>query len=291
MNSNYRLIKGYKDNTDLRKSFNDLAKSVYGFDFEDWYQNGYWNDNYIPYSILDKGKVVANVSVNPMQFFHGNKLHTYIQLGTVMTDKAYRNKGLIRRLIEEIEQDYKEKTEGYFLFANDSVLEFYPKFGYKKATEYEYLKSVSNNTEMTAKRISMEEKENRSRLERAINTSAVQSGMAMKENAALILFYATKFMKENVYEIESQSALVIAELNKGVLHLHNIFAPKEVEIDTITAAFGKEVTSVVLGFAPLSGEGYEVRENQEEDTTLFIKGTPLEEIERERLRIPALSHT
>lgn len=125
MNDNYKLIKAYQNNDVIRGSFNDLAQSVYGLDFEDWYQNGYWSDNYIPYSILDDDRVVANVSVNPMKFLNNGKVMNFIQLGTVMSCKSNRNQGLIRQLINEVERDYENKVDGYFLFANESVLEFF----------------------------------------------------------------------------------------------------------------------------------------------------------------------
>ncbi len=51
------FIKDYAANDLLRKSLNELAVKTFGLDFEDWYQNGYWGDNYIPYSFLDSRQV------------------------------------------------------------------------------------------------------------------------------------------------------------------------------------------------------------------------------------------
>ena len=39
------VIKNYKDNDALRKSFNELAMKTFDISFEDWYQNGYWGEN------------------------------------------------------------------------------------------------------------------------------------------------------------------------------------------------------------------------------------------------------
>lgn len=58
------VIKNYRNNNELRHSFNELAGKTFGLNFEDWYQNGFWGDNYNPYSVVKDGKVVANVSVN-----------------------------------------------------------------------------------------------------------------------------------------------------------------------------------------------------------------------------------
>ena len=104
--SSIEILKDYRENAELRHSFNELAKKTFGLNFEDWYQNGYWTDKYNPHSI---------------------------QLGTVMTDEAYRNRGLIRLIMEDIEKEYADKADGMYLFANDSVLSFYPKFGFVAA--------------------------------------------------------------------------------------------------------------------------------------------------------------
>ena len=58
------IIKDYRDHMGLRHSFNELAGRTFGLDFENWYQNGFWGDAYNPYSVVENGRVVANVSVN-----------------------------------------------------------------------------------------------------------------------------------------------------------------------------------------------------------------------------------
>ena len=41
------FVKDYKKDDGLRQSFDALAKKTFGISFEDWYQNGCWDDNYI----------------------------------------------------------------------------------------------------------------------------------------------------------------------------------------------------------------------------------------------------
>jgi hypothetical protein len=48
----YELIYDYKDNHDLRKSFNELSKEVFDIDFELFYISGAWNDRYACFSSL-----------------------------------------------------------------------------------------------------------------------------------------------------------------------------------------------------------------------------------------------
>lgn len=97
-----RIVKNYRNNDKLRESLNRLTEKTFGFNFEDWYKNGFWNDKYIPYSIVEDESVVANVSVNIIDINDHGVLKYYIQLGTVMTDENYRNRGYIRTLINDI---------------------------------------------------------------------------------------------------------------------------------------------------------------------------------------------
>lgn len=285
----YFIQKNCRDNAILRKSFNALAQKTFGLNFEEWYQNGYWGENYIPYSITDGKSILSNVSVNPMTFDdHGIKRH-YIQLGTVMTEEAHRHQGLCRLLMEEIFRDFSD-TDGIYLFANDSVLDFYPKFGFRKAKEYQYTKSVNNADEASAIPVPMTTKAERMILEQAIQNSVSCSAFEMKSNVGLIMFYITCFMRDCVYYIPSQNAYAIGEIEEAVLTLHCILSAKPVHLDEIIRAFGRNIRTVVLGFTPIDKEGYTKSELQEEDTTLFVKGAAFDSFEQEEKMFPLLSH-
>lgn len=291
MEKNYKFLKAYQDNDVIRKSFNGLARTIFGLDFEDWYQNGYWKNKYIPYSFLDGDRVIANVSVSPMKFIHNGTVRNYIQLGTVMTSESHRNQGLIRELIREIEWDFMDKVDGYFLFANDQVLNFYTKFGYQSEKEYSWSKEMNIYTEMTAQNVPMGGMEDWKCFEKFMESSNVQSSLWMQENVELIMFYTTSFLSKNVYMVESQNAFVIAEVQNGVLFLHQIFSPQKIYINEIASAFGKDVKKVILGFSPLETEDFKLEEITEQDTTLFVKGSLTGTIEKFHQRIPTLSHT
>lgn len=290
MNKDYSIVKNYREDNNLRNSFNKLAENTYGITFEPWYQNGYWTEKYIPYSIVNKEEVVANISVNPMKFIEKGSVKHYIQLGTVMTDKAYRNQGLSRNLMEIILNDYKDKVDGFYLFANDSVLEFYPKFGFNKSNEYQYVKTVDNKGKMKATKILMENKRDWDVLESAIKKSIIHSEFEMVHNPELILFHITNFMKDCVYYIESLDAYVIVEIEGEELFIHNVFGENETDIDSIVNSFGNSIKKVTLGFTPIHANGFEVMEHREEDTTLFVMGKNFDLFTDKQIMFPTLSH-
>ena len=62
------LISNYMTDDSSRKMLNELTQKTFGFDFEGWVTQGYFEGDYIPYSFVHEGKIVSNVSANRMQF-------------------------------------------------------------------------------------------------------------------------------------------------------------------------------------------------------------------------------
>ncbi|MBQ9887207.1 MAG: GNAT family N-acetyltransferase [Lachnospiraceae bacterium] len=287
--NNYKLIKNYRENDELRLSLNGLAKKTFGLDFEGWYRNGYWKDNYNPYSIVVDGRVVSNVSVNTIDIVWDGEVKHFIQLGTVMTDEAYRNKGLMKIIMKEIENDYKG-VDGMYLYANDSVLNFYPKFGFKQSSEYKYSKSVEITKQRSMKQVPMADRQAWDKLVKIINKSVPCGRFEMTGNSGLIMFYITNFMQECVFYDKALDVYVIAEPEDENLLIHNVFSEKPVKLDKVIEAFGSEIKHVELGFTPYDCEDYDCELINEEDTTFFVKGKLLEGFENAKLMFPTLSH-
>lgn len=286
----YELIKNYRNNDELRKSFNELAGKIFGLNFEDWYQNGFWGENYIPYSIVEDGKVISNVSVNQTDMLLDGEVKHFLQLGTVMTDEAYRNQGLSRKIMDEIEKDYNGKVDGIYLFGNDGVLTFYPKFGFEQSTEYIYSKQVSNSGNCQLEKVIMDNPIAWKQLENVMDNNVFRGRFDMVNNNALIMFYVTKFMQECVYYHKETETYVIAEIEGEDAFIHNVFSKKLEDLNAVIELFGADIGNVTLGFVPKETEKYHVTEYHEEDCTFFIKGEVMSVVADEKLRIPSLAH-
>lgn len=109
----YKLVKQLKDDNTLRKSFIDLAIKTFDLSFDAWYQQGYWSESYIPYAFVDKNNVIANASANIIDLVWQGQPRRYIQIGTVMTNIDYRNKGLAGQLIQHILDDWRDKADAF----------------------------------------------------------------------------------------------------------------------------------------------------------------------------------
>lgn len=301
-----KFTTAVREDAALRKSFNELTRKTFGFDFEGWYQSRHWGDMYIPHVLVDGGKVVSNVSVNLMQFNVGGTIKNYIQLGTVMTDTECRGQGLNREIMERILEEYAGKVDGIYLFGNDDVLNYYPKFGFKPAKEYEYYLPCNQDENLHTQskaqvpyeviKVDMSDEAQSEKLYDMIRVCACQSGpnandaLYMNENQGLYQFWLAAGFGDQVYYLPEAESYVFADLQEDILYVNQIFGSDKVNLERLVNSFGSDVTEAVFGFTPVQKENLQMREHKEEDTTLFILGEDLERIERDKMMFPVLSH-
>lgn len=198
--------------------------------------------------------MAANVSVNRTDLLVGGQRKRIYQLGTVMTEESCRNRGLIRVIMAEVEKDTAD-ADGVYLFGNDSVVEFYPKFGFRKGKECLYTKSVKQQTSSGMVNVPMKLAADWKILQKAMEENTYHTGCDMVGNPELIFFYVSQFMQENVYYSEKLGAWAIAEIEDGNLMLQNVFSKNEISLEDVIGAFGSEITGVTLGFAPADKSG------------------------------------
>lgn len=298
MNVQYKI--GVKEDDTLRESFNALTRKTFGFDFTGWYDAGHWGDWYIPHVMRCGDKVISNVSVNLMQFDVQGVTKNYLQLGTVMTDPEYGGRGVNRWIMEQILEEYAGKVDGIYLFGNDEVVNYYPRFGFKPAKEYEYFLQLDDQAAVIPYRIEAVDLNREEQAERlytliraySIDSSALNQndGLYMSENISLYQFWLAAGYGEQLYYLPETGNYVIAEADEAVLRLRQIFGKQQVDIACLAAAFGETISEVALGYTPANKGGFSVREHKEEDCTLFILGEDLRRIEQEKLMFPVLSH-
>lgn len=286
----YELVKQIRDNDILRQSFIKLAEKTFGLSFQNWYKNGFWTEKYIPYVIVEnREKVVANVSVNIIDTVWENTSKHYIQLGTVMTDPEYRNRGFSSQLIKVILSEWEDKCDAVYLFANSSVLNFYPKFGFVKATEYQYNFPFSA-MKGEFRKLEMNNTEDNFILKKYYERSNPFSVFPMDNNYGLLMFYCNSFMKEHIYYSKKYDAVCIAIKNEDILTCFDIFGSDNYSMEEIIFSIGfEDIKQVVLGFTPKEYRNY-CGTKIENDDTLFVLNSKENLFINNKLMFPLLSH-
>ncbi|WP_435622893.1 GNAT family N-acetyltransferase [Flagellimonas sp.] len=290
-NITYGFAKDFKHNQKIRASFNSLTEAVFDFSLENWYHDGLWGDYYIPYSLLHNDKIVSNVSISKIEFDIEGERKSGIQIGTVMTDEKYRNRGLNKYLMEKIMHEWKDSTDFVYLFANDSVLDFYPKFGFKVVEEYQHSKIVDKHSASSVwKKLNMEDPADVTFLMERIKNSNPIAKISMRSNVSLIMFYCNWFKKNSIYYIEELDAIAIADFENDTVYLDDIFSNNPVTIDNVVLSMSdKRIQRVILGFTPLNDEGFEKQLLKGTDTLFVLKDT-FEFFANKHWMFPVLSH-
>ncbi|MFE8699988.1 GNAT family N-acetyltransferase [Cytobacillus sp. FJAT-54145] len=278
MSSHFTFVKGYQDDKVLSESFIQLAKDTFAIDFTRWLEKGYWTSKYIPYSFVDGDKVIANVSVNLIGLMVDGKKKRGIQIGTVMTHKDYRNNGLSRKLMDHILDEYEGLYDVMYLFANQSVLEFYPKFGFHTVEETIFY--VDEEIPKTGDGHGIRKLNGENDLdlqfiyEFAKGRKSTSNIFGTTDTEELLLFYCLNVFSNEIYYLEKEEIIAIYQVTDSKeLHIYDIIAKEDVSIRRVLEKIGThEVQKVIFHFTvveddlPIEKEVY--KGNNE---VLFVK--------------------
>lgn len=288
----YELISNYKDNEIYLKSFNDLIEKTFGINFIEFKAKGAWDDNYINYSYLDNNKVIANVSINKMTIVHNNKQYPAIQIGTVATDPDYRNQGLSTKLINHVLDIYEDTYDYIYLFANESVLDFYPKFNFKRVNENTY--TIINSISEYKKEPLKLDYTNSNDLELvknfAANRLSISSYFGVVHNAHLLLFCFIVALSDAFYYLEDEDIIVVYEYEDTQLHVYDIIFTKTTSLNSIIKKITKPTTTKINLYFSIDEniEGLEIDTLTDTDDYLFIRSS--KQCNIKHLLFPAASH-
>lgn len=284
------LVHDYMRDPALRHALNDLTRQVFGFDFEDWVTRGYFQGDYIPWSLMDGDRMVCNVSANSMEFMQNGQSRRYIQLGTVMTHPDYRNKGLASALLRYVLSIYEPAWEGVYLFGNLDALDFYRKLGFSEMTEHiPVLKEKHLPLLGQAPAFRPLEKEEQAGYMDALRHAAVNAALEQINRFGLQLFYTGNF--DNVQYCPALDCYAVWEQEAGRLTLQSLVCRRPLSLEEVLPRLPR-ADSLALGFTPANhGELFDLTPyDGGDDYRLFYRGEILPSVAGEQLLFPALSH-
>lgn len=275
-----KFIKNYRDNDDLRGSFNKLAIESFGINFEPWYQKGFWNDNYMCYSFQLEGQIIANVSANKMKLKWDGKDYEAIQIGTVMTLPAFRKKGLAYRLLDMVVKEWENKVDFIYLFGNDSALNLYKQFDMKVFKEHRFFTSMpSIKNEGKIRKLDLNNEVDLKLMVEMANKRVAQSDtIGIEDDAHLIMFYCHEWLADDLYYIEEKETILVLEEEDEVLHLYDVISKEVQEISEILELIDiSKVEKVEIHFKPSKCKlPLEAIVLEKEDQTLLIRHQGIE---------------
>ena len=250
-------------NREYETLLNELITDVFGFSFASWHELNLWDERYESYSIIENGRMLSNICIFKTDLLINGKLIEAHQYGTVSTGKEYRGQGLSKMLMEYIHLKYPDVPA--FLFANPSVVDFYPRFGFRRIIESRQVIRKKINNECHGVKLSYTDERLRNRatfsnIADCVNTYPIQ------------MFHMMMECPDKIYYIEKFNAIVIAEQNETSLYIADIIAEREIDFDSLCEYLPfSNVDYVEFGFSPdrfgINGEWRKIN-----DDFMFVRG-------------------
>lgn len=208
-----------------------------------------------------------------------------------MTDPKFRGKGLSRWLMEYVMDKWKNNCDAIYLFSNDSVLDFYPKFGFVKVLEYEFKQSGKMPDRCKAQKLQMNDERNIQLVLEKYEQGNPFSALYMAENQGLFSFYCMGLMKENIYSSSQYDVIIVAANEEEKIRCCDIFGRTDAKLyDVLSVILSEGERELLLGFTPIHMDGFICQVHNEEDTTLFMYTAGASPFAFDRLMVPTISH-
>jgi len=269
-----QMFNGYNSDNDYKEMINKLMLNTFQFSFEKWHQLNVWDDSYECYSIIRNKEIIANVSVTKMELIVDSKKIEALQMGAVATKKEYRNQGLSKQIINHIFERYPDTP--IFLFANDEVLEFYPKFGFEMLYEkqpYIEFQSSSSTKKLSSLKISD------AKIDSYIKGRYGYSNIFDCTNAYTINWFHLVMQLENdIYEIPELDTMIIARKRGDILKIYDVVSKRNISFEDISKYLDfKDIRYIEFGFTPdWLNAPYNIKDHKSSSylhsSNLFIKG-------------------
>ena len=248
------FIKGeaVRLNPQLKKSFFKLANDTFGLDFEQWDEQGYWNDTYCPYVIEVGGEIVANVSTSSGTMILDGRQYKAVQIGTVMTNPKFQGKGLSRQLMEKVMEDHVS-AHIIYLFANKTVLDFYPKFGFETRIQSTFTvdKKDIEAIHTEVKKVNLDDKPTRNVFyETTVFRKPVSQKMSMVQNENIVMFHALTQYRDCIYYVPKFQAFAILNETAEYAELIDVISKEQVNVQEILGCLPIQSEKIRLRFTP-----------------------------------------
>ena len=270
------IIHNFRDDSRLREQFYNFIQVIFPWaDFRTWYELGFWSDKYIPYSIVEDNRIVANVSASRMEVIINGKARRGLQLGTVGTIPDYRGRGHSRLLMEYVLDRYRREVDTLYLFANESVTDFYTRFGFEQKQESIFRKRQTlSNSRFDAQVLSYEDENDRAIVKRLLATRCPLTERFGARNYDFVFYWHwINVFPDRLFYLENEDLLLITTEGNGLLRVYDVICEKPINLSGYLerALRADKIDTIEFCFPP-DVYRFEFDETVFDDSLLFVQG-------------------
>jgi len=278
--------------TDLHGAFLRSIQRIFPrLDFRPWYLRGGWTSAYEAHALAEDGEIVANVSVMRMRALLGGREVRGAQLGAVGCVPEMRGRGLMRTLLKRVLARLESEADLVWLYANDGVLHFYPRFGFRQVRESTFeLELALQPAFRPAPRLDLDDPRQRAAWADACSRSLPPTErFGARDYGAVALWHVCTFYPGDVYVVSEEDAYAVALQRGDTLHLLDLAAPRRFELlPVLPMLIEKPVARIRFGFCPELWCPM-ARAVEPSDEALFVRGAVV--LPAEPFKLPMLAQT
>ncbi len=249
------LISHYHQEEKYRQAFIKFIPKVFpGVSFEEWHQRGYWQDDFHGHAIYDHDsqKILANLSLGLMDIYLDGQLKKGIQLSSAGVLPQARKQGYLKQLMDHVIAIYSDNADLIFLFGNPSVVDFYPRFGFRQEPYYNFKMPHPDDLfcSFVAKRLDIHQPKDWEMIaDFTANRSPVTTLFGTTNEANVLNWSLLNPFQDKIWYLPGYDIIVIAETQEGILRIYDILSKEPLEnisFNDILAGISLPATHTVL---------------------------------------------
>jgi GNAT superfamily N-acetyltransferase len=258
MHQSLQLISNYRGEKTYRQSFNQLATAIFSYDFERWYQLGWWPEHYCSYLYVDNATalVVAHAGVYKAHFHADGRKLTAVQLYATMTHPAYRRRGLLRSLTEVIIQDYGQQVDLIYALANGASRTNFLRFGLQVQEESEFFCHVSAETKRRVaggkRKLYLDRTDDRRMLlSFLVERMPLSQRFHVENTQSLFLLHCLNAFKDTLYYVMDEDVIVLCKHEGRTLHIYDLLCKRVFSVQSVLdKILNEETTEIIFACMP-----------------------------------------
>lgn len=177
--------------------------------------------------------------------------------------------------MNKIIEDYQNKVDFFFLHANETVMEFYPKFGFQHLNENLFISNFDcTQNNYSARKLNIDnERDYHILLNLIINRLNMTKVFGAENYGFITMWHVLNLHRDNLYYLEKENAIIIKEEEEDTVYVLDIIFSEPINI---MSALPKTIESnsikKVKYYFPPDILHYKFDEALNVDTGLFILG-------------------
>jgi len=248
------ILRIRHSDTDWHDPFFAAVEAIFGCGktFRRWAEMGGWNESYEVFALRNDRQLVSIIGAMEMHFLFGGVEHAGVQCGAVGTLPEFRLAGLSRHLMNRVLVEYSAPEKPVILFANDTVLDFYPRFGFRPVAQKRFVLARSlEPATRPMRRLDLANRADKALLaDYCTRALPIDAHFAARDYFPIMLWNLLHSPRQVVLIDDLAAVLVISQVDRWLI-VHDVYAPSVLDLNhALASAIDAPVEGIEFCFDP-----------------------------------------